>query len=179
VKCSACRAQLDAYRDGDVSPNVASAVSTHLAQCGECQAFLDQLVSVERRLLQVRSIEPRADFTQLVMANIARLPAPVAVRQRMRIWWLGVYELVAWSILLTLTATGILHWQSVVAEAGVLLGTVGLAGADLYRAGAHFHLLTFAAAGVALECIAFAVLLTAGRNYLSSLRRTIFGAQPS
>lgn len=177
MKCSACRAQLDAYRDGDVSPKVASAISTHLAQCGECQAFLDQLVSVERRLLQIRSIEPRADFTQLVMANIATLPAPVAVRQRVRIWWLGVYDLVAWSILLTLTASGIFHWQSVVAEAGVLLGNVGLAGADLYRAGAHFHLLTFAAAGVALECIAFAVLLIAGRNYLRGWRASIFGAQ--
>jgi len=175
VKCSACRAQLDAYRDGDVSPMTAPAIAAHLEQCSGCQAFLDQLTAVEQQLLRVRPIEPRVDFTALVMANIAALPAPQAVRQRMRIWWIGVYELVAWFILLTLTASGILHWQSVVADTGVLVGKVGLAATDLYRLGMHFHLLTYAAAGVALECVAFGVLLSAGRRYLARFRT--LGAQ--
>jgi len=177
VKCSACRAQLDAYRDGDVSPAAAAAVSTHLEQCTGCQVFLDQLAAVERRLSHTRSIEPRPDFTQLVMAGIASLPAPVPAFRRVRIWWIGIYELVAWSILLALTATGILHWQSVVANASVLFGKVALAATDLYRLGEHFHLVTYAAAGVVLECIAFTVLLTVGRRYLAGLRRTVLGAQ--
>lgn len=177
MKCSACRAQLDAYRESDVSPSLASTIAAHLEQCSGCQAFLDQLSAVERGLLQVRQREPRTDFTQLVMAKIASIPAPAPVAQRLRVWWIGVYELAAWAILLTLTAAGILHWQSIVADASVLFGKVGLAVSDLYRLGLHFHMLSFAAAGVALECIGFAVLLTVGRRYLSTLRRTMLGAQ--
>ncbi|MDQ6780853.1 MAG: hypothetical protein M3Z37_06845 [Candidatus Eremiobacteraeota bacterium] len=113
------------------------------------------------------------------MASIATLPAPAAAPvQRLRIWWIGVYELVAWAILTVLASAGILHWQSVVADTGVFVGKVGLAAADLYRLGVHFHLLTFAAAGIALELIAVAWLFTAGRRYMDSARRTLLGAQP-
>lgn len=179
MKCSACRAQLDAYRESDVSPKAATAIAAHLAHCAGCQAFLDRLADVERTLSRVPAREPRPDFTQAVMARIATMPAPVAApAQRLRIWWIGVYEVLAWSILTVLASAGILHWQSVVAEIGVYVGKVGLAAADLYRLAMHFHLLTFAAAGMALELIAIAWLFTAGRRYVDSARRTLLGAQP-
>ena len=178
MKCSACRAQLDAYREGDVGPAAASSIASHLHDCSSCQAFLDQLAALELGLQQVRAIEPRPDFTQLVMAKVALLPTPAPAAHPLRIWWIGVYELVAWMILLALTGAGILHWQSIVADTGVFIGKTGLVAADLYRLGQHFHLVTYAAAGVALECIAFGVLLTVGRKYLARLQSTVLGAQP-
>ena len=177
MKCSACRAQLDAYRDGDLSPTAAAALTAHLEACIECQGFLDQLASVERGLTALRAIEPRADFTQLVMARVATMPAPVPARPALRVWWVGVYELAAWVLVLALTTTGLLHWQSLAASAAIIAGSAGVALKDLYPLAQHFHLFTYAAAGVVLECILFGLLMTAGRRYLGGARALLFGAQ--
>lgn len=177
MKCSACRAQLDAYRDGDLSPSMGATITSHLESCNECQGFLDQLGAVERGLGALHSVEPRADFTTLVMAKIATMPAPAPARARLRVWWIGIYELIAWAVVLALTATGLLHWKSVIADTSVTVGKLGIAGTDLYRLADHFHLFSYAAAGVLLELVLFGVLMTVGRRYLSGVRAVLFGAQ--
>ena len=177
MKCSACRAQLDAYRDGDLNPAMAATITSHLESCEECQSFLDQLTMVERRLGSLQAIEPRADFTALVMAKVATLPSPAVSRARLRVWWIGVYELIAWSLVLVLTASGLLHWRSLVADTGVTVGKLAVAFTDLYHLADHFHLFSYAAAGVLLEAILFGVLMTVGRRYLSGVRAVLLGAQ--
>ncbi|MBC5808523.1 MAG: hypothetical protein DLM53_10685 [Candidatus Eremiobacter antarcticus] len=177
MKCSACKARLARYREGDLSAAAASAVRDHLERCQGCQAFLAELSALEARLARVREIEPRSDFTQLVMARIAALPSPARAGQRSRLWWLGMYDVVAWVLLAALAATGILHWQAIVGEGGLLAGRLALAGADLYRIAGHFHLGVYAAAGVLIESLAAIAIAIAARRTLRNVGNNLLGAR--
>jgi hypothetical protein len=127
------------------------------------------MMIVEHRLARMSSIEPRADFTQLVMQRISALPAP-ATHPRLRIWWLGVYDALAWVVLALLVATGFLRWKTVVAEGSVLFSKLALSGGALYRIADHFHLTTLALFGGLIEGVVLLALLYAGRRYLAGIR---------
>jgi hypothetical protein len=133
------------------------------------------MMVVEHRLARLTEIEPRADFTLLVMAKIAALPVPS--QRRVRAWWLGAYDLLAWAVLAALTATGILRWKVVAAESGLLFGKFAVAANALYRVADHFHLTTFALVGGLVEGGVLLLLLYAGRRYLAGARTAFFGAQ--
>ncbi len=177
MKCSACKARLAQYREGDLSAAAASAVREHLERCQGCQAFLAELNALEARLARVQDIEPRSDFTQVVMARIAGLPSPAKAGQRSRLWWLGMYDVVAWVLLAALAATGILHWQAIAGEGGLLVGRVALAGADLYRIAGHFHLGVYAAAGVLIESAAAIAIAVSARRSLRNIGNDLLGAR--
>lgn len=177
MKCSACRERLAAYRDGDVSPASAALIAAHLEQCNDCAAFWEGLAEVDRRLQALTEIEPRADFTQLIMAKVAAMPAYAPVQNRLRVWWIGLYELIAWVAVVALTAAGILNWKGVVADAGVLVGKYGVLAEDLYRLASHYHLGIYAAVGTAVECMLFFLALVFARRYLGNLRSALFGVQ--
>ena len=130
---------------------------------------------VERRLARLSEIEPRADFTQLVMAKIAALPAPAA--HGLKIWWLGVYDAFAWVVLAALVATGLLRWKTIVAEGGALVGKLALSGGALYRVADHFHLPQLALVGGVVEGAVLLFLLYAGRHYPAAMRTAVSGAQ--
>src|SRR5579872_6808854 len=80
------------------------------------------MMVVEHRLARMPELEPRADFTHLVMAAVARMPAPAPRRSRMM--WLGVYDLLAWAVAIMLTATGVLRWKTLAAAGGLVEGAV-------------------------------------------------------
>ena len=176
MKCSACRERLAAYQDGVLSAGAAADLEAHLASCIGCRTFAEEMMVVERRLATLREIEPRADFTQVVMARIATMPAPAG--RGVRIWWLGVYDLFAWVVLAALAATGILRWKTIVAEGGVVVGKLALSGGALYRIADHFHLTTLALVGGLVEGAVLLFLLYAGRHYLAGMRPALSGAQP-
>ena len=176
MKCSACRERLPAYQDGVLASGAAADLEAHLASCLGCRTFSEEMMVVERRLARLTEIEPRVDFTAVVMARIAALPAPA--ESGLRIWWIGAYDLLAWVVLLALTAAGILRWKTVVAETGVLVGKLGLAADALYRIAGHFHLITYALVGGLVEGAALLLILYAGRRYLAVMRTALFGAQP-
>ena len=175
MKCSACRERLPAYQDGVLASGAAADLEAHLASCLGCRTFSEEMMVVERRLARLTQIEPRADFTQVVMARIAALPAPA--RSGVRMWWIGAYDLVAWVMLVAFTAAGILRWKSVVAEGGVLVGKLALSADALYRIADHFHLITYALIGGLVEGAALLFLLYAARRYLAVMRSSLFGAQ--
>jgi anti-sigma factor RsiW len=175
VKCSACRERLPAYQDGVLSAGAAADLEAHLASCVGCRTFSEEMMVVERRLARLREIEPRAGFTQAVMAKIAALPAPAG--RGVRIWWLGVYDAFAWVVLAALAATGFLRWKTIVAGGGVFLGKLALSGSALYRVADHFHLTTLALVGGVVEGAVLLFLLYAGRHYLAGMRAAIPGAQ--
>lgn len=175
MKCSACKERLAAYQDGELAAVQASEITAHLAQCSECQAFSESMTEIELRLAHLAEIEPIANFTQLVMAKVAVMPAPAA--RRISMWWLGVYDLFAWALLAGLVAAGILRWQSVVAGAGELFGKLALASEALYRVAGHLHLTTFALAGAFIEVGGLVILAYVGRHYLAGMRTALFGAQ--
>lgn len=173
MKCSACRHLLGRYQDGRPPESVAAQIRSHLAACVGCRAFAEEMMLVEDRLSRIPQIEPATDFTRLVMSRIAALPAPAA--RRSRVVWLGVYDLVAWAVILALTATGLLHWQSVVAQTGALAAKFAIAGDALYRVADHFHLTTLALVGGSIEGSILLIALYAGWRSLTQGRSAYAG----
>ena len=88
-----------------------------------------------------------------------------------------MYDVVAWVLLAALAATGILHWQAVAGEGGLLVGRVAVASADLYRLAGHFHLGVYAAAGVLIESLAAIAIAITGRRSLRNIGNTLLGAR--
>lgn len=175
MKCSACRNQLGAYQDGTLSAGLATQIRMHLDTCLGCRTFAEEMMVVEHRLARLSEVEPRMDFTQLVMASVRMMPAPAP--RRSRIVWLGVYDLLAWALMIALAATGILRWKALAADGGLLLGKLAVSGDALYRVADHFHLTTVALVGGFVEGCVLLFFLYAGRRYLGSVQRALFGAQ--
>jgi len=84
VNCSASKANLAAYFDGDLSPKAAMLVAGHLAACPACSAYAKRLQSVEVALTQLHLVEPPMQFTAEVMAKVSALPK---VRPATPLWW--------------------------------------------------------------------------------------------
>ncbi len=96
MKCSACRERLPAYQDGVLAAGAAADLEAHLASCVGCRTFSEEMMVVEHRLARLTEIEPRVDFTSVVMARIAAMPAPA--RRQLRMWWLGAYNMIVWAL---------------------------------------------------------------------------------
>lgn len=175
MKCSACRERLPAYQDGVLAAGAAADLEAHLASCVGCRTFSEEMMVVERRLARLTEIEPRVDFTSVVMARIAAMPAPA--RRQLRMWWLGAYNMLAWALLAALTATGLLRWQALVADTGVVLAKMAPSVNALYRVADHFHLFTFALVGGMIEGAVLLIVLATGWRYLAGMRTALFGAQ--
>jgi predicted anti-sigma-YlaC factor YlaD len=175
VKCSACRNQLGAYQDGTLPADVAARLRAHLDTCVGCRVFAEEMMVVEHRLAQLSTLEPRPDFTQLVMTAVRAMPAPAP--RRSRIVWLGIYDLLAWALLIALAATGVLHWRVLAADGGLTLGKFVVTADSLYHIADHFHLVTVALFGGLAEGLALLLVLYAGRHYLSRVQTALFGAQ--
>jgi anti-sigma factor RsiW len=175
VNCSACSSRLSAHRDGELSRADALLVAGHLAACASCSALNARLQRVDVVLESLSFIEPAPDFTAVVMAKIAEMPAHSA--KRFSPWWMGGYTAAAWAAFATLSATHVVNPQGVVAELGEFAGKTGVAMDALYRVGAHFHLIDVAVAAVAIEIALLAVGATVGRKYLPRLGTALLGAQ--
>jgi anti-sigma factor RsiW len=175
VKCSACRNLLGAYQDGTLSANAAAQLRAHLDGCVGCRAFAEEMMVVEHRLGKLTQLEPKPDFTQLVMAAIRTMPAPAP--QPSRIVWLGVYDLLAWALLIALAATGVFRWTQIAAAAGLTFAKFVVAADGLYRVAEHFHITTLALAGSIFEVLVLLAILIAGRRYLARTQPASFGAQ--
>lgn len=150
-------------------------IRTHMDTCIGCRTFAEEMMVVEHQLARLPQIEPRADFTHLVMAAVATMP--VRAPQRPRIMWLGVYDLLAWALMIALAATGILRWKVLAADGGLMLGKFAVSADTLYRVADHFHLTTVALVGGLVEGCVLLFLLYAGRRYLASVQSAFFGAQ--
>jgi anti-sigma factor RsiW len=175
VKCSVCRNQLGAYQEGALTPEAAARVRAHLDACLGCRTFAEEMMIVEHRLSALPRLEPRPDFTQLVMASVATMQAPLP--QRSRIVWLGVYDLLAWALMISLAATGVFRWKQIAAGGGLMFAKFVVAADGLYRVAAHFHLTTLALAGSLLEALVLLLVLTVGRQYLFRAQAAYFGAR--
>jgi anti-sigma factor RsiW len=175
VNCSACSSRLSAHRDGELSRADALLVAGHLASCASCSALNARLRRVDAVLESLSFIEPAPDFTAVVMAKIAEMPAPAA--KRFSPWWMGGYTAAAWAAFAALGATHVVNPQGVVAELGAFAGKTGIAMDALYKVGVHFHLIDVAVAAVAIEIALLAVGATVGRKYLPRLGSALLGAQ--
>lgn len=176
MKCSACRARLGAYLDGELQNGAQVAVAAHLAECAACREFAESLRAVGVRLAQLQAIEPAADFTSTVMARIAALPAPQPSRLG-RMWWVVAYLAAAWVLLAIAGMTRAFSWQSAVAAGGTFAARMSVALDAVYRVGQHFHLVSAVALAFGFEIALLIVAGVVGRNYISRVGATLLGAR--
>ncbi len=174
MKCSACKARLPAYQDGELSRGDQLLIAGHLASCSSCSAYHRELGAIDVMLERVSQINPSADFTLAVMAKIAALPAPA--KGRPRTWWIGAYVAAAWAVLTVAFATRIVHWESVVAAAAGFAAKAGVAAQTLVRVADHLNLFTYAALGTGVELALLVAVAVVGRRYLTRLVAIPLGA---
>lgn len=71
---------ISASLDGALSPAESKQLETHLAQCPECRALYEDLLSLHTSLTELPSVEPPQDLTERIMAAVAAdkvIPMPV------------------------------------------------------------------------------------------------------
>jgi len=173
VNCSACKARIGALRDGELPARDARLVESHLSSCASCRAFAHRLDAVEASLVRLTRIEPRQDFTIAVMAGIAAMPVPE--RQPTRLWWLVIADVALWIAIGALTAFGAIRWKAIAAGAAAFGAKLGVAATTLYGVAIDFHAVPIVALGVGIEIAFLAVMVVAGRKYLSRVRATLSG----
>ena len=173
MNCSACRTRIGVLAEGELSARDARLVEKHLEGCAGCRAFADKLTAVEHSLVRLAPIEPRADFTIAVMANIAAMPVPA--RQPARLWWLVVADIALWLALGALTAIGAIRWKTLAAGAGAFAAKVGIAVGTLYDVAQDFHVTGVVWAGVGIEILFLVIFVAAGRRYLARVRSALTG----
>jgi len=98
MSCSSFEPLLDEYVDGALAPRDHALVAAHVADCPNCSALLEELRVIDALLLTPRSLDPAANFTFKVMAEVRALPAPRA-HHVPALPVLGAYLAFAWTAL--------------------------------------------------------------------------------
>ena len=78
--CEEFAALLDAFVDGELSPEEAQAVQTHLNTCSACQAYVDDALAMRAAFPTVEDTEVPANFATGVMDAICAQAAPTEKR---------------------------------------------------------------------------------------------------
>lgn len=78
LACARVRVLLEAYTDGDLTPDVIEGVRVHLATCEDCRRQYQQAVSLPFRMRALRSPSPPEDLIPAVLRSVA--PAREAPR---------------------------------------------------------------------------------------------------
>ncbi len=79
--CNEFAALLDAFVDGELSPEEAVTVQEHLHTCPACQAYVDDALAIRAAFPTVEDTAVPADFADSVMAAIGAQSAPKAKKQ--------------------------------------------------------------------------------------------------
>jgi anti-sigma factor RsiW len=98
MRCSSfntVRPLLDEYVDGTLGPLDGARVEAHVASCDACAALLAELRVIDALLIAPRTVEPAANFTFAVMADVRALPVPHR-HHRISLASLGAYLVFAW-----------------------------------------------------------------------------------
>jgi hypothetical protein len=74
--CEDYAALLDAYVDGDLSPNEMAQVQAHLDTCPGCRAYVDDVFAIRAAFPEVEDTEVPDGFADRVMAAVREEPAP-------------------------------------------------------------------------------------------------------
>ena len=144
-------------------PQDALLMAGHLAACGSCSAYAQQLRDVDALLSGVRQLEPPADFTPAVMAKIAALPRPAPARVRW--WWVGAAVAAEWLTLVVLNSLHVVSFSKLAAGSGAFAFKVAKLLEAMYDVAQHFIVTTYAAIGAALEITALIALAVGLRKY--------------
>lgn len=67
-------ALLDAFVDGELTAAEMAEVQAHLAECPDCQAYVDDALAIRADFPTAESTELPADFTDHIMQAVAKTP---------------------------------------------------------------------------------------------------------
>lgn len=98
MRCSSCRPLLGGYLERALKVRARYHVVRHLRTCPQCRTLLEEARVVDGLLATASPVQPAANFTYAVMAEVRSLPIPYA--HRTNVWLLlGGYIAVAWLII--------------------------------------------------------------------------------
>jgi anti-sigma factor RsiW len=133
------------YIDGALPAPAWVQLSAHLERCSSCSELLGELRVIDAMLLTARPVDPEANFTFRVMAELNSLPAP-RVRRAPVLAVVAAYLVFAW---LLIGAFFFFGGANAKAALAVLAGSIGHYGAALDElAAATSHLFGGATFGV-------------------------------
>jgi anti-sigma factor RsiW len=76
MRCSSFEPLLEGYVEGELLPAERVRVAAHVAGCPECASLLEEFRVIDALFLQPRRLDPAANFTFKVMAEVRSLPRP-------------------------------------------------------------------------------------------------------
>jgi len=76
MRCSSSEKRLDEYVEGGLTPRDRSLVEAHVADCAAGTSLLEELRVIDALLITPRTLEPAANFTFKVMAEVRCMPQP-------------------------------------------------------------------------------------------------------
>lgn len=126
MRCSSFESQLSAFVDDELGPVARARVAQHLRGCDACTAFAHELRSIEALLLGARDLEPAANFSFKVMADVRALPAPSRHPSR-ALAILATYVVFAWAAIGAFLAFGGASARAMLATIGTVFGNVSVA----------------------------------------------------
>ena len=97
MNCSSFDRIAERYFEGTLRTDERADLTAHCDGCASCAALFEELRVVDALLLEPRRVEPVANFTFAVMAELRALPAP-AKRNVRFVSWLTGYLAVSWLI---------------------------------------------------------------------------------
>lgn len=69
-------ALLDAFVDGELTSEEMISVQSHLDECPECRAYVDDALAIRASFPTEDDLPLPADFTENVMRSVAKAPVP-------------------------------------------------------------------------------------------------------
>src|SRR5271166_909368 len=95
MRCDTAEVLFEQLLEGALAPRPRAELTSHLDDCANCRAVLEELRVVDALLLSPRSFEPPVNFTFRTMAEIRSMPAPAPLRRSWP-WLFGLYLFLSW-----------------------------------------------------------------------------------
>jgi anti-sigma factor RsiW len=124
MRCSSFEPYFDAYVEGELSPLQRTRIADHVATCDECRSLLEEFRVIDALLIAPRQLEPQANFTFKVMAEVRSLPRPHAHRMA-PLPVLATYVVFAWVAIGAFLVFGGAAARAMVAGIGAAFGAFG------------------------------------------------------
>ena len=112
MQCDSASEMLDAYLDGELSPEASAALRDHLQECTHCSAQIAETARLQRALRRARAhFTPTSEFRQRIAKQFGR--------PRRRTWvlpWMPLAGVLAAAVLLVVLWAGRPHPADAIAE---------------------------------------------------------------
>ena len=111
MNCAQCRDNMIAYVEGLLDESSSTAFEAHLAECADCRAEMDEIISLQQRLVQAGQSPPSASLEAKVMNTIVRRQSQEIRKMKMHIAYrmAGVGAAAAAAIILVFAGMTFFH----------------------------------------------------------------------